>query len=321
MPMPDILWMLVVWGFILAPVGVIVTAMWWKSRKFRNWSVTEGKIIEARSAFQSNAPHDSNYDSSDTELLNVPHVEFEYRIGQETLCGSRISMVTYDPRYHSAKTILARYPAGKIVPVYFDPGDPTKAALERSFTSSDYFLLFWVILVCLLVPWLVAVFFCQVYARVKPRMVDAGGTAFVTGIIGFGSVFLILTAGTILTVLKSWLWPMTTGRIKSSTVSTFRVSGGDDSSYTSFKPRVLYTYEVDGRKYTGDRVFFSFVLGGMTKGKADRIAGRYQAKDQVKVFYNPRNPAESVLRRTCRGILLFPIIAALILGLAWAMLR
>jgi hypothetical protein len=318
--MPDISSMLVVWGVILGLLGVLVAVKWREVRQFRHWSTIEGKIVAARSVFQSNNPSDSNYDSSDSELLNVPQIEYEYRVGEQLFLGSRISLIAHDPRYHSAKATLARYTVGKIVPVFFDPENPKHAALERTFTKSDYKFFGWLVLLCLLVPWLIGVFFCQVYGEIQPRLVDAGAAHVVTGLIGFGTFFLILTVGAMATVLKSWLWRVTTGRVESSTVNSFRVSTGE-SSYTSFKPRVLYTYEVDGQRYTGDRVFFSFVLGGMSERKAKRIAGRYRKKDQVRVYYNPRKPSESVLRRTGKGMFIFPIIAALFLGVAWAMAR
>lgn len=318
--MPDLFWMSVVSGGVLTLFGIFAAVLWGRSHQFRHWSTTEGKIIAARSAFQSNRPGDSNFDSSDSELLNVPRIEFEYQVEGKTLCGSRISLVAHDPRYHPAKATLARYPVGKIVPVYFDPQDPKNAALERSFTSYDYKMFGLLLAIGLLVPWLIAIYLTQVYLQIKPRVVDPGPAHVITGIIGFGTVFVILSVGAIGTVIKSWFWPATTGRIQTSSVASFRVSG-DEWVRTAYKPRVVYTYELRGQKYTGDRISFSFVLGGMTERKAKRIAARYRAKDEVQVFYNPRRPEESVLRRTAGGMLLFPFLAALFLGVAWAMAR
>jgi hypothetical protein len=318
--MPDLFSTFMVWGIILALFAVGAAIKWCEVRQYRHWSTTEGKIVSARSVYQPNDPSDSNYDSSDTELLDVPLVEFEYQVGETILRGSRISMVVADSRYHSAKATLARYPVGKIVPVFFDPENPNNAALERSVTKSDCILFGWLLLISLVVPWLIAVFFYQVYFQVKPRLVDPGAAQVVTGLIGFGTFFLILALGAIATVIRSWFWPATIGRIKSSTVASFRVSR-DETHYTSYKPRVLYTYEVDGKNYTSDRISFSFVLGGMNEGKARKIAARYRAKGQVKVYYNPRDPRESVLRRSGNALLLFPILAALFLGVAWALAR
>lgn len=318
--MPDLRWMLVVWGLVLAVFGLIAGWQWRRWRQFRHWSTTEGKIIAAGSTLEANAPSDSNYDSSDTELLRVPHVTFEYHVKGKTFRGSRISTVVFDPRYIPAKATMARYPVGAVVPVYYDPEDPSSAALERTFRTSDYVIFGWLLFLGLLAPWLVAVFFYQVYGWVQPRMFDVGGSSFVTGIIGFGTVFLILAIGCIATVVRSWTWPATTGRIQSSRVASFRVAG-EQTYHTAYKPRVLYEYEVGAKTFTSDRINFGFVLGGTSERQAKRLAGRYRRGDEVTVYYNPRMPEEAVLRRTASGTLLFVILAATFLGGAWLIIR
>ena len=318
--MPDLRWMFVVWGLVLAVFGLVAIWQWQRRQRFRHWRITDGKIISAGSAMQANAPADSNFDSSDSELLRVPHVTFEYHVQGKTFRSSRISTVVVDPRYIPAKATLARYPVGAGVPVYYDPEDPGSAALERTFRTSDYVTFGWLLLLGLLGPWLVAVFFYQIYGWVQPRMSDVAGSSFVTGIIGLGTVFFILAIGCLGTVVRSLTWPATKGRIESAGVSSFHVSMGE-TYRTAYKPRVLYKYEVGGETFTSDRIHFGFVLGGTSERQAKRIAGRYRRRDEVTVYYNPRKPEDAVLRRTASGTLLFMILAATFLGGAWLIVR
>ena len=64
----------------------------------------------------------------------VPVVMYAYRVGQEAFQGSRIrvgdELGTLTVAGH-ARNVLARYPVGASVPVYYDPTNPTDSALER----------------------------------------------------------------------------------------------------------------------------------------------------------------------------------------------
>ncbi len=86
-------------------------------------------------------------------------------------------------------------------------------------------------------------------------------------------------------------WPSTPGKVKSSRVSfqssTHRVNG---------VPWVVYSYEVNGKKYKGSVI----VPGDVTlagNDYAEKIVARYPASSDVTVYYNPNNPEDAFLER------------------------
>ncbi|REJ86770.1 MAG: DUF3592 domain-containing protein [Planctomycetota bacterium] len=85
-------------------------------------------------------------------------------------------------------------------------------------------------------------------------------------------------------------WPVASGAVTDSRVTT---SQSDES--TLYRAEVLYSYEVDGREYSSDVVWF----GGNSStsrrsGPAETVA-RYPVGAEVKVHYNPADPAVAVL--------------------------
>jgi hypothetical protein len=70
---------------------------------------------------------------SETRLVGrwcsaVYEIRYDYSVGQEKFAGSRVD---YDTRTDYAR-MLARYPLGKEVTVYYDPSRPQYATLEES---------------------------------------------------------------------------------------------------------------------------------------------------------------------------------------------
>ncbi len=75
-----------------------------------------------------------------------------------------------------------------------------------------------------------------------------------------------------------------------------------------------YEYEVDGKKYLGQRIFFADNTQEIERSEVDRIFERYLSKGEVTVHYNPNKPEESVLApgtswRTKATIILLVVVA------------
>jgi len=90
-------------------------------------------------------------------------------------------------------------------------------------------------------------------------------------------------------------WPSTTGTIIQSELveewsETFPLGGFD--SY--WMPKITYTYIVDGEKLQGNRINFSSSFS--LQLSAQRVVNRYPLNSKVKVYYNPRNPSDAVLK-------------------------
>ena len=88
-------------------------------------------------------------------------------------------------------------------------------------------------------------------------------------------------------------WPSTTGTVLMSTVQSRRTG----RSYSTY-PVVVYQYQVNGTPYQSQRIkageqFMSIRV----TGQAQATAARYPVGAKVTVYYNPSNPAESVLEK------------------------
>jgi hypothetical protein len=84
-------------------------------------------------------------------------------------------------------------------------------------------------------------------------------------------------------------FPHTEGKVISGDVET---SYGSKS--THYIPELTYSYEVNGVDYTGQRYRygrFSF----SSKGGADGFIARHLNGSEIDVYYNPENPADSLL--------------------------
>ena len=88
-------------------------------------------------------------------------------------------------------------------------------------------------------------------------------------------------------------WPTADAVITSSSVTTGKASKGRQT----FKPKVAYSYSVNGRACEGERMAFSNALDGVAKNQevAETIAGRFPVGSKHKAHYSPDKVEEAVL--------------------------
>jgi hypothetical protein len=111
-------------------------------------------------------------------------------------------------------------------------------------------------------------------------------------VIGFGTFILYFGCLTLVQGYNSQHWPQAEGVIRSATIIIF---GGRNRGYA---PKVLYDYQVGGISYSGSRVLFASyrpLNRYWNQADAQSIVDRYPQGKQVKVFYAPNNPHNSVL--------------------------
>ena len=88
-------------------------------------------------------------------------------------------------------------------------------------------------------------------------------------------------------------WQSITGTVLISSVQS-SYSGGSHSTY----PVVVYQYEVNGQRYQSQRIKAGEqFLNVRVIGQAEATVNRYPIGSTVTVYYNPADPAESVLER------------------------
>jgi hypothetical protein len=84
-------------------------------------------------------------------------------------------------------------------------------------------------------------------------------------------------------------WPTAQGEIIKSQVTHRSNSDGD-----SYSPEVTYTYPVNSRSYKSYTIKFG-ENSYDSKRRAEEIAASYQVGNNVTVYYDPKNPGNSVL--------------------------
>ncbi|MBI5952380.1 MAG: DUF3592 domain-containing protein [Chloroflexi bacterium] len=88
-------------------------------------------------------------------------------------------------------------------------------------------------------------------------------------------------------------WQSVTGTIMMSSVQSSYSSG----SYSTY-PVVVYQYEVHGQRHQSQRIKAGEqFLNVRISGQAEATVQKYPIGSTVTVYYNPSNPAESVLER------------------------
>ncbi|MBF0128121.1 MAG: DUF3592 domain-containing protein [Magnetococcales bacterium] len=105
-----------------------------------------------------------------------------------------------------------------------------------------------------------------------------------------GILFLVLGGYPFQLALQSKQWSQVEGNITRSTLS---------HAFPFHRTDMEYTYLFNNNRHQNNRIGFG--LGDrffLLEGFAKRIVERYPTGKQVKIFVNPKNPAESVLEAT-----------------------
>lgn len=117
-----------------------------------------------------------------------------------------------------------------------------------------------------------------------------------------GVLFVLIGLGLIGKAVKDWRryrksenWIPIAALITTSYVDESVGSGEDPATYT---PIIRYAYEFMGKNYEGSRVSFGSEEKSYEKRKkAEKVVARHPAGSQPTIYYNPDDPAQSVLER------------------------
>lgn len=307
--------MLLCWGMFptLLLVAVVMKAR--DVYRARRWPSTPGKVLVSETQAKIKAPGDPGFNFHDTEVENLPRVEYEYKVDGKTYRNGRITIGEKTSEYE-IEEILERYPIGAEVTVFYDPANPQTAVLDRDVMDGK--LLLGCALLALIFGVLpLAGIFGYEYgvAWLKANKVHNG--PFIAAATGFGLLALLFALGYTAMIFQATRWPTTQGRIVSSGVQQYEVTDEGTTS-TQYKVSVVYSYEVRGRKFTSDRLRMGVVIGASFPGHAKRTARYYPVGGEVTVYYNPKKPSDAVLHPYTNLFLLPWLMAAAVLWLAWA---
>lgn len=130
--------------------------------------------------------------------------------------------------------------------------------------------------------------------------------------LGFGVYFLF-------TAQDSTSWPVAQGVIERVAI---RTASNNTSASGSGSPRyyaaIAYRYTVDGQAYRSSR--FSLGSGNRmgkmhkTREAAREAASAYSSGDPIRIYYDPADPAEAVLRAGANGGTYVPLVLGLLVG-------
>jgi hypothetical protein len=109
----------------------------------------------------------------------------------------------------------------------------------------------------------------------------------------------------VLDPLRSSSWPTAAGRITVSEVIT--VTNSDEGN--TFQAVVAYTFQVQGKSFSGDEPYFGSEAERSWISFARRVQRRYPVGSAVTVYYDPEDPNKSVLQRRISGSLMFAFLA------------
>jgi hypothetical protein len=136
-------------------------------------------------------------------------------------------------------------------------------------------------------------------------------------ITGIGLWMIIQGIGRALFRNREESWKAVEGTVTQSVIEEDR--GGES---TTFRARIEYTYRVGHITFIGDRVAPLQRLI-RTRWAAEQLVGRYGLGRNIKVYFNPRNPGQSVLEPgrqipTAIGLVAF---GAVVCYMAWRWLQ
>ena len=112
-------------------------------------------------------------------------------------------------------------------------------------------------------------------------------------------------------------WSTTTGTILAASLSQQSRRNQQGYHDVTYAPTVEYTYEVNGNSYRGDSLSSGWTVSYSLSMAQNKI-NQYQPGSQVKVYYNPNNPAEAVLEAKSASGNVFMIAGGAILAIALA---
>ena len=113
---------------------------WRRQQKVKasmSWPYVPGRVIAAsvRQVVERG-------DAQTRDITNyVPFVQYEYQVGGQNYQGNRLAF--QEKGYNSHKKafkLVAAYPAGNPVSVYYDPANPQNAVLERKAHGNNFLL-------------------------------------------------------------------------------------------------------------------------------------------------------------------------------------
>ena len=267
---------------LLLLIVALVTKLW-EEKRASKWVQTSGRILKST----VEARHHQFSGEAGT-VKNLPSVEYAFSVGGKDYRGARIGIG--DVGGEDIDAVLARYPAGKSVTVFYDPSDPNQCVLEREIPKG-------IVPGCLAMlafgAMAVAAFYYATTnaTRILGNYID--NAPFVVAISCFGLAVLWFFAGYRHYINSAARWPTAPGKVVESRVESYE-KRDDGKLSTVHAPLVEYIYQVHGREYRGRQIRLGMTIEG-SEVFAQKTVARYPEGASVIVHYDPTNASNAAL--------------------------
>lgn len=304
-----------IWTYVAAGIFSFLTYCFatgiWRARnqvaEGKIWARAKGEIIASEAVAENFHKNDDDSDCTAT-------VRYRYAVGAKTYESDRIAFADAGHTMRLlAQQIVAKYPVGAKVDVFYNPKRPSNAVLEADSGAPASFYVATIVLGAI-----AAVLIAHSIAG--KVLYTANGVpmfAFLVPVAALGIAGLCIYA--FLDIRRkeksSTRWPTAQGTVTVSKVAEHISRDKDDNEEIRFVPQVTCTYQVGGREYRCAMLKWGWSELYVDSEGPQKILAKYPKGGAVPVFYNPADPSDSVLEPANRRGTFAPIAGALCFAL------
>ena len=312
-----------VYAMLLAPLALILIAAvvkTWQAREARSWPQAPGKVVTSVAEVREvRVSDDEREDGYRTENRNFANVTYEYSVGGRKLRNNRISIGEDLGDFQVAEK-LAKYPAGSIVTVYYNPRHPDQAVLERDLPKGLWGCLGIGTVIVLAIVFGSAFGLNQSYQYLAHHVARPDLAGLVVAFGAFGLVIALMAWAVQRQASMATRWPTVPGTIKLSGMEEYHQASepGERRGTEMFGKRVTYTYLYQNVSYTNECARVAAGTPSASDEMLRKLMSRYQDGATVEVRVTPDNPAEATLDARGDGRIAYVLwgIAAIFAALA-----
>jgi hypothetical protein len=318
--LPDLPWF--VYAMLLAPLGLLLAVAVYKSlqvRAAREWPSAAGKVVVSKAEVRKVKVIDSDRaEGHRFEERNFADIVYEYSVAGRKLRNNRVSIGEDRGNFQVAETI-AKYPAGAVVTVYYNPLHPDQAVLERDLPKGMWGCLGIGTAIVLTIVFGSAIGLHAITEFVTTRIPQQGNAAAAVAFGAFGTVIALFALILHRQASLAMKWPVVTGTIKLSDIEQYRAARQDDGSGTRvmYQHRVSYTYQYNNITYTNAHATLASSVASTSSWLVRKSTTDYKDGASVKVWVNPDNPSQATLEPRAGFVWVLWLAVAAILGVAY----